>query len=45
MIPVKHDLTGGETVVVQGASLPSDGEPVELIHPVSDPENLFNVPV
>jgi multidrug efflux pump subunit AcrA (membrane-fusion protein) len=31
VIPVKHGLTGGETVVVQGAGLLSDGEPVEVI--------------
>jgi multidrug efflux system membrane fusion protein len=31
VIPVKRGLTGGETVVVQGAGLLSDGEPVEVI--------------
>jgi multidrug efflux system membrane fusion protein len=31
VIPVKHGLNGGETVVVQGAGLLSDGEPVEVI--------------
>jgi multidrug efflux system membrane fusion protein len=31
VIPVKRGLTGGETVVVQGAGLLSDGETVEVI--------------
>ena len=31
VIPVKRGLTGGETVVVQGAGLLSDGEAVEVI--------------
>jgi RND family efflux transporter MFP subunit len=31
VIPVKRGLSGGETVVVQGAGLLSDGEPVEVI--------------
>jgi multidrug efflux system membrane fusion protein len=31
VIPVKRGLTGGETVVVQGAGLLSDGESVEVI--------------
>lgn len=31
VIPVKRGLAGGETVVVQGAGLLSDGEPVEVI--------------
>jgi RND family efflux transporter MFP subunit len=31
VIPVRHGLTGGETVVVQGAGLLSDGESVEVI--------------
>ena len=31
VIPVRRGLTGGETVVVQGAGLLSDGEPVEVI--------------
>lgn len=31
VIPVKKGLTGGETVVVQGAGLLSDGETVEVI--------------
>lgn len=31
VIPVKQGLTGGETIVVQGAGLLSDGEPVEVI--------------
>ena len=31
VIPVKRGLTGGETVVIQGAGLLSDGEPVEVL--------------
>jgi RND family efflux transporter MFP subunit len=31
VIPVRRGLKGGETVVVQGAGLLSDGEPVEVI--------------
>jgi RND family efflux transporter MFP subunit len=31
VIPVKEGLAGGETVVVQGAGLLSDGEPVEVV--------------
>jgi hypothetical protein len=31
VIPVRHGLAGGETVVVQGAGLLSDGEQVEVI--------------
>jgi len=31
VIPVRRGLAGGETVVVQGAGLLSDGEPVEVI--------------
>jgi len=31
VIPVKHGLTGGETIVVQGAGLLSEGEAVEVL--------------
>ena len=31
VIPVRSGLVGGETVVVQGAGLLSDGEPVEVL--------------
>jgi hypothetical protein len=31
VIPVKQGLRGGERIVIQGAGLLSDGEPVEVI--------------